>query len=308
MKKYAALREKAKQLRAQGWTLQATYTQLGVPKATVWYWIKDVPLPKKSNHTTPTHKKEAALARKKATKKMQEKYKTIHTLYRNEAIRLWEENLQHNVEFKFFLLAYSCEGSKGGRGIVFSNSDPELIAFATKWFKYLNFSGKTIRCYVTIYDHHDKDFIVTFWRKVTGLQDIRLLDGASGKFGKLRGRHAVLQYGTARIDISSSYTKTMVDTWMELFKKELAKTKIPSVLPIDAAVATFSLPKPPKPKKKKHPKQPPVQLICANPKCKKPEFTRNASAVNTKKARGQENFYCCRNCMGEHFSIRFKPA
>ena len=67
MKKYAHLREKARELRHQGATLTEICEQLALGKSTVHGWIKDIPIPQTARQTEQRLRASHAISQKHAT-------------------------------------------------------------------------------------------------------------------------------------------------------------------------------------------------------------------------------------------------
>jgi hypothetical protein len=110
-------RARARELRAQSWTLQAIADELGVAKGTVSVWVRDVDHvanPRNRGHPAgPTHpmrlKKEAEIAA--SAVEAQE----------------WVGDLRDRDLAMFALALYAGEGSKRDGKVVFANSDSQLV-------------------------------------------------------------------------------------------------------------------------------------------------------------------------------------
>jgi len=139
-------RVRARELRAQSWTLGEIARELGVCKSSVSIWVRDVefvPKPRNRGHASqkphPLHLAKLAeieLCRQEAA----------------ECIgRLSERDLR-----MFALALYAGEGSKRDGSLVFANSDPILMRLFVTWLRR-DFELDEARLKVKLYLHADLD-------------------------------------------------------------------------------------------------------------------------------------------------------
>jgi hypothetical protein len=158
-------RARARELRAQSWTLQAIADELGVAKGSVSVWVRDVdfvPTPRSRGHPAgPKHpmrlKKEAELER-----------------CRVEA-EAWVRGVRAGPTFElaltmYALALYAGEGGKAEGAMIFANSDPALIRVFLRWLR-TEFEIDEQRLHVGLYLHADLDLdaAVAHWSSVTGI-------------------------------------------------------------------------------------------------------------------------------------------
>jgi hypothetical protein len=155
-----AERERARQLRAQSWTLVEIARELSVAKGTVSVWVRDVdfvPRPRTRGHPAgPKHpmrlKKEAEIAR-----------------CREEA-EVWVGELTERDVAMYALALYAGEGGKTEGALIFANSNPTLVAVFLRWLR-TEFEIDEARLRVGLYLHADLDLeaAVAHWSGVTGI-------------------------------------------------------------------------------------------------------------------------------------------
>jgi hypothetical protein len=153
-------RQRARELRAQSWTLQEIATELGVSKGSVSGWVRDVdfiPRPRNRGHPgSPKHpmrlKKEAELARCRA-----------------EAEE-WVGDMSARDLAMYALALYAGEGSKRDGSVVFANSDPVLMRIFTNWLRQ-EFELDETKFRVKLYLHADLDVdaAIEHWSGVLGV-------------------------------------------------------------------------------------------------------------------------------------------
>jgi hypothetical protein len=99
---------------------------------------------------------------------------------RRETLRVISENcpvLKEKEKFnsdniKIFLsLLYWCEGSKTGRRVDFTNSDPEMInVFLFLFRESFSIKEDKLRAVLHLHDYHDKNEMLKYWSKITGIE------------------------------------------------------------------------------------------------------------------------------------------
>lgn len=154
-----AERERARDLRAQSWTLADIARELGVSKGTVSGWVRDVdfvPRPRNRGHPAgPQHplrvKKEAEIARSTA-----------------EA-EVWVGNLTDRDLTMFALGLYAGEGNKT-RDVGMANTNPAYLLVFLTWLRR-SFDIDETRLRVVLYLHEglDLDAANAFWSGLLGI-------------------------------------------------------------------------------------------------------------------------------------------
>ena len=150
---------RARDLRAQAWTLQEIATELGVAKSSVSLWVRDVmfvPKPRQSpTFVSPNPLHLAKLAE-------------IEDMNHQGVERIGV------LSTAAFLAAgvalYAGEGSKTEGSVKFANSDTQMMAFFCGWFRHF-FEVDEARLRVSVYLHRglDLDATHTHWSEVTGV-------------------------------------------------------------------------------------------------------------------------------------------
>ena len=154
-------RQRARELRAESWTLQEIATELGVSKGSVSVWVRDVdfdPRPRNRGHPAgPKHpmrlKREAEIEASRAD------------------AADWVGALTPLDRAMYALGLYAGEGGKSDEGgVVFANSDPVLVIAFLSWLRQ-EFDIDEARLRGRLYLHADLDIDAaeTFWSEVTGI-------------------------------------------------------------------------------------------------------------------------------------------
>ena len=147
-------RERARELRAQSWTLKAIADELGVAKGTVSVWVRDVdhtPNPRNRGHPAgPKHpmrvKKEVELERCAGD------------------ARQWVSTLSDRDLTMLALGLYAGEGSKTTSEVSMANTNPLYLLVFVTWLRRV-FDIDESRLKVVLYLHADLDLAAanTYW-------------------------------------------------------------------------------------------------------------------------------------------------
>ena len=147
-------RARARELRADAWTLNEIANELGVSKASVSVWVRDVdfvPRPRNRGHPAgPFHpmrlKKEAEIERCK------------------EEAEAWVGELTQRERTMFALGLYAGEGNKTQGSVGMANTNPVYLNLFLNWLRS-TFDIDESRLRVTLYLHDGLDLVAAtaFW-------------------------------------------------------------------------------------------------------------------------------------------------
>lgn len=156
------LREKARELRLQGWTYDRIEAELGCSRSSVSLWVRD--LPKPEPRYTPEEQRalmQEGLARLRAAQ--DEERKQTRADAAQEAGELTDREL-----FLVGVALYWAEGAKSKpydrrERAVFVNSDPGVIQVYLAWLDLLGVDRKRLGFRVLIHESADVDAAHRFW-------------------------------------------------------------------------------------------------------------------------------------------------
>jgi AcrR family transcriptional regulator len=150
-------RERARELRAQAWTLQEIADELGVAKGSVSVWVRDVEFtPKPRNRGHPSGPKHPMRARKEAEiGQCRAEAEEFVAALDDEALNL------------FALGLYAGEGSKSSGCVSMANTNPLLLAVFAAWLRRA-FDVDESRLRVRLYLHEGLDLVeaTRFWSEL----------------------------------------------------------------------------------------------------------------------------------------------
>jgi hypothetical protein len=161
-----AEQQRARELRAQAWTLQEIADALGVAKSSVSVWTRGVAF-------EPSARRSAATGRRPRG--------SDHPLRRRklaEIERLRVEGVERvgSLTDRELLMAglglYAGDGSKRGGEVRFANSDPRLIRLFCVWLRrFFDVDPTRQRVRLYLHDGLDLQAATTFWAGVTEIPE-----------------------------------------------------------------------------------------------------------------------------------------
>lgn len=156
-----AEQQRARELRAQAWTLQDIATELDVSKSSVSLWVRDVEF-------TPRQRERSAAQRRGPSVLQQRKQAEI-----DELIMAGRERIG-NLGAQQFLVAgtalYAGEGAKSDGQVKFANSDPRQVAFFCDWLRtFFDIDESRLRVWLYLHQHLDLGAAIAFWSDLTNI-------------------------------------------------------------------------------------------------------------------------------------------
>ncbi len=159
------LRERARELRRQGWTYNQIQAELGCSKSSVSLWVRDLPSPQPRDRPDMTAARQgvrrAAAARAAAQEELRDAaYTDIGPLSPREL-------------FLVGVGLYWSEGAKAKPGahrrVIFVNSDPNMIKLFLRWLDLLDVEPHRRRFSVNIHESADISKAEAFWADQVGI-------------------------------------------------------------------------------------------------------------------------------------------
>ncbi|MET9967883.1 hypothetical protein ABZZ80_18630 [Streptomyces sp. NPDC006356] len=162
------LRDRARELRRQGWTYNQIQAELGCSKSSVSLWVRDLPTPEPK--CTPEERRvrmNAGLARMRAAK---DEERQATKLAAAEAVG----ELSDRELFITGVALYWAEGTKDKRharreSVEFVNSDPGMICVFLAWLKLLEVGRDRLHCRVMIHESADIVAAERYWADLVGI-------------------------------------------------------------------------------------------------------------------------------------------
>ncbi|WP_020120860.1 terminase gpP N-terminus-related DNA-binding protein [Streptomyces canus] len=162
------LRERARELRLQGWTYDRIGAELGYSKSSVSLWVRDLPPPEpKSTPEEQRARMNAGLARLRHAQD-QERQAT------KAAAEAAVGEMSDRELFFTGVALYWAEGAKDKphrrtEVLQFINSDPNVIRLFLRWLEFLGVQRERLTLRVSIHESADVESAEMFWADIAGV-------------------------------------------------------------------------------------------------------------------------------------------
>lgn len=195
---------RARELRAEAWTLQEIADELGVAKSSVSLWVRDVDFDPASRRSARTGRRPRGADHPLRRRKLQQ----------IEELRQAGRRQIGDMSDRDLLLAglglYAGDGAKGDAGVRFANSNPRMVAFFCQWLRRV-FEVDETRLRVHLYLHQglDLDAAQDHWSRVTGVP-IHQYTNAYRAVPDASIRHNKHTFGCAHVTYSCARTQRAI--------------------------------------------------------------------------------------------------
>jgi hypothetical protein len=209
----AYLREKARKLRTQHkLTLDEIVERLALPRTTVFYWIRDLPIDRKPNTRGPES------ARAKANRSIRAKYARLREAAYNAGVHGFH-GLVQDPTFRDFVVLFMTEGFKRNRNVVsIANSDPVMIELATRWMRAL--SKRKLAYSIQYHADQDLEMLRGFWGNRLRIDPQSILLQRKSNSNRLTGRTWRSQFGVMTVCTHDTYLRARLEAWMDCLRRE----------------------------------------------------------------------------------------
>jgi transcriptional regulator with XRE-family HTH domain len=148
---------RARELRAEAWTLADIAAELGVSKSSVSLWVRDVDFVPNPRRRTRAPRVSSLHLRK------------LEEIERLDAVAVAEIGQMTDREFLMAGIAlYAGEGSKTDGAIKFANTNPALVVFFLVWLRrYFAVDESRLRVNLYLHEGLDLDAAVEYWSRLT---------------------------------------------------------------------------------------------------------------------------------------------
>lgn len=209
-KKYDHIRKKAIALRKENnMTLDEIVERLGVPKSTVFYWIKDVDIPYTERQTE---------AQRRRAQQNSERYAKLREDAYQQGLEEAPELLNDPL-FRDFVVLYMGEGSKKDRNKVgLVNSDPDIVRLSNRFI--IQFSVNKISYRLQYHADHDTDELCEYWGKLLTIDPTSIGLQRKSNSNEMSGRQWRSIHGLLTIETGDTYFHARLKAWMDFLKSQ----------------------------------------------------------------------------------------
>jgi DNA-binding XRE family transcriptional regulator len=205
------MREKARKLRAeQELTIDEIAERLGVSRTTVFFWVGDMPRPKRClARQAPAHVM--------GNRAMQAKYQRLRQAAYEEGVATFESMCQESGFIDFVTLSIA-EGYKRNRNVVsVANSDPAVIAIADRWMRRL--SRNKMNYWVQYHADQDLRSLQEFWGELVRVDPEQIRLQRKSNSNQLNGRTWRSEHGVLTVATHDTYFRARLQAWIDALRR-----------------------------------------------------------------------------------------
>lgn len=206
------IREKARELRRDKLlTIDELAERLALSRTTVYYWVKDLPIP-----SSGTGGGFSDAARRKGNRAMRRKYRQLREAAYDEELMFYE-HLIRDPGFRDFLCLYVAEGHKRSRHEVsLANSDPAVIRAAVRWMSVL--SARKLNYSIQYHADQDLAEIRRFWGTELDIDPNEIRLQRKSNSNQLAKRTWRSEHGVLTVRTSDSYFREELQAWVDCLR------------------------------------------------------------------------------------------
>ena len=182
--------------------------RLALPKTTIYYWVRDLPLARDRRENPGP-----------GTRAMQRKFRLLREEAYAEGLRTFSSLASSDATFRDFVCMYLGEGYKRSRNTVsIGNSDPKVLVLATRWLRRL--SRRPIRFELQYHADQDLTELRAFWGATLGVEPDRIAVQRKSNSGQLSGRSWRSRYGVLTARTSDTLLRARLQGWMDRLQEQ----------------------------------------------------------------------------------------
>ena len=207
--------EQAQLLRKKGMSLNEIVREVGVSKASVSLWVRDIKLSDQQKKKLSTHGRSVESIEKRRINRINNTLKR-HRVIVDEA----KEKITTLSKQELLLVGtalYWGEGGKTNRGMArISNADPKVIQFMMRFFKEIcEVPPKKFRGHVHTFSHLNAENSERYWSRISGIPSEQFYKTYSKPSIASKGKRDSLPYGTFQIYVCDTTIFLTIKGWIE---------------------------------------------------------------------------------------------
>ena len=202
------LRRKACLMRVESrMTIDQIAERLALSRSTIYYWVRDLPIPRREFDPGPS-----GAARRRAVRATKTKFRLIREAAYDEGRREFDQRLEE-PGFRDFVCLYIAEGHKRNRNNVsLGNSDPHVVRLANRWICAL--ARNPVRYSVQYHADQNLEQLRTFWSEVVGVEPEAIRLQRKSNSNQLAKRTWRSEHGVLTVSTSDTLLHARLQAWM----------------------------------------------------------------------------------------------
>jgi hypothetical protein len=206
------VREKAREMRVtKRLTIDEIATRLAVARTTVFYWVRDIPVPRSEFDPRPMSE-----ARRRAARANRDKHARIRTAAYEAGLAEFQ-GLAEEPTFTDFVCMYIGEGSKKDRHrVAICNSDPAAIRLGKAWIT--RFSRNPVSYALQYHADQQPDQLQSYWGLTLQVDPDRVRLQRKSNSGQLSGRTWRSPSGVLTVSCCDVIVRARLGAWMDAIR------------------------------------------------------------------------------------------
>lgn len=190
-------------------TIDQLAERLALPRSTIYYWVRDLPIP-----PTPARK----LAQRRAAAATSRK----HRLLRENAYaegRAEFDRLCSAPTFRDFVTLFIAEGSKRNRhAVAICNSDPAVLAVALTWMERM--TGATFDFRIQYHADQDLGELREYWAEQLDIEPEFIVFQRKSNSNQLSKRTWRSRYGVLTVRCNDTLFRSRLQAWVDCLREQ----------------------------------------------------------------------------------------
>jgi AcrR family transcriptional regulator len=190
-------------------TIDEIAERLAVSRTTVFYWVKDIPIPE-TRRQSAARQRASDANRDQARRKREAAYE--------EGVAMYPELIKQPT-FRDFICMYIGEGTKKGRhNVSLCNSDPAVVKLAQYWITRM--TARRVTYWIQYHADQEPAELNRFWSAYLSIEPDEVAFQRKSNSKQLVGRNWRSEHGVLTVRSSDTYFKCRLMAWIDLLKSD----------------------------------------------------------------------------------------
>ena len=216
-------RDRARELRKKGKSINQIVKELGYSKASVSVWVRDIVLTKSQKNKLSLNGRSVESIEKRRINRLANEYLKTRKIIENakkEITNLSKEDLK-----LIGIILYVGEGAKTSKGVVsLTNADPDVVRIAMKFFREIcNVPEYKFRAHIHTFENADVEKTEKYWSGIIKIPKSQFYKTYIKQSIATLHKRKTLPYGTISIYICDTKLLLTIMGWIEKIKELVLK-------------------------------------------------------------------------------------
>jgi len=190
-------------------TIDQLAERLALSRSTIYYWVKDIPIP----YETRPRK----LAQRRAAAATSRKHRLLREAAYAKGLAEFAE-LSRTPTFRDFVSLYVAEGSKRNRNTVaICNSDPAVLLVALAWME--RFTGATFSYRIQYHADQDLRKLKAFWAGQLHIEPDQIGFQRKSNSNQLKKRTWRSEHGVLTVSVCDTLFRARLQAWIDCLRE-----------------------------------------------------------------------------------------